>query len=112
VQKTILISCLSLLICSVVFFAFPSVAAAGPQPEDQNTSASFLHLAATGPVVYGKSITGEKTGRSDASHAVSIPLNHDFKAFVDFTQPSLQDGIKKKNTPDIRTVFGFHIPLK
>jgi hypothetical protein len=111
-QKKILISCLSLLICFMVFFALPSAATAGPQSEDQNTSISFLHLAATGPVVYGKNAAGEKTVRSDASHAVTIPLSHDLNAFVDFTQPSLQDGIKKKNTPDVRTVFGFHIPLK
>jgi len=95
----------------MVFLAFPLVAAAGPQPEGQNTSVSFLRLEATGPVVYGKRTAGEKTGRSDASHAVSIPLNHDVDAFVDFTQPSLQDVTRKKNTPDIRTVFGFHIPL-
>jgi len=112
-KKLFLISCLSILICSVIFFSFPSWAdAAGSEPEAKDTSAPFLHLTATGPVVYGKNTVGEKNARSGASHAISIPLNHDLNAFVDFTQPALQDVMKKKNTPDLRTVFGFHIPLK
>jgi hypothetical protein len=114
VKKHFLSSSLALLIYAVICVSSPSGAAAASQQDDQNETASFLQLTATGPSTYGKHTVNEKTGEHDASHTVSIPVNSSLNAYFDFSQSksNIQEITKKKNTMDVRTVFGFRITLK
>jgi len=112
IKKLAFLYVLPFVILTAFIFSLPSPAIAEPRTADRNTSASFFHVASTGLVVYGKGSTGEKTVGGDASHAVSIPLNHDLNAFVDFARPVLQDNTRGSSVSDFRTLFGFHITLK
>lgn len=103
---------LPLLILAAFFFSLPSLAVAEAQTKDQDTSISLLHLAAVGPIVYGKSSFDEKTEKSETSHAISVPLGRNLDAFVDFSHTTLDHTAQEKNSPDFRTLFGFHITLR
>ncbi len=99
---------LPILILSAFFLSLPSFTAA----ESQTADRSVLHIAAVGPAVYGKSSSDEKSGKSETSHVINVPLARDLKAFVDFSHTALDHDAQEKTSHDFRTLFGFHITLK
>ena len=61
--------------------------------------------------MYGNDRGNEINSRNSTGHMVDIPVNEDLNAFVDFRPSAIQDTPKKQDSPDFRTVFGFHITL-
>lgn len=104
-KKLILFSCLSLLLCSLVFAAVPSSVSA--ESDVQGSAVPFPRFKAVGLAVFRT----ERSTETDARHMVNIPVDGNLNAYIDLKPTASPDEPKRTSGPALRTVFGFHIPI-
>lgn len=111
-KKYSILICYFIIVLTVILFFVSSEAKANPLGNIKRDFASILNIKAAGLTVQKDSSADDKDSGGKPLRALSMNLNKGLDAFLDFSSPAYQGLGPKNDTADLRTVFGFHIPLQ